>query len=81
MGWLTIIAWLLLIATLVPEDHIFEVAEGPIGPAARPAEIVSAAAGRRPANAIVVASEGYALASAAWTAEVLTRLAADGGRL
>jgi len=75
---LTIVAWLVAIATLVPEDHIFEVAAGPIGRAASPAEIVTAAEDRRRANAIVIASEGYALASAAWTAEVLTRLAADG---
>jgi hypothetical protein len=75
---LVIVAWLVAIATLVPEDHIFEVGDEFENRPASPAEIVAAADARRPANAIVVASEGYALASAAWTAEVLTRLAADG---
>jgi Dyp-type peroxidase family len=74
---LSVVVWLIAVATIARTDHIFEVG-GPIEPAASPAEIATAAQKSRPGKAIIVASEGYALASSAWTAEVLTRLAAEG---
>ena len=73
---LTLLGWLIIVASIARTDHVFEVG-GPVEPAATPADIAAAASIRRPGKVIVVASEGYALASAAWTAEVLTRLAAE----
>lgn len=65
--------WIIAVATIAGADHVFDVG-GPIEPAATPAEMM--AAQQHGGNKIiVVASEGYALASSAWTAEVLTRLA------
>jgi hypothetical protein len=72
----TIAAWLIVVASVAKTDHVFELG-GPIEPAATPAEMAAAARVKRPGKVIVLASEGYALASSAWTAEVLTRLAAE----
>jgi hypothetical protein len=69
---LTVVVWLIAVATLGRTDHIFELG-GPIEPAASPAEIAAAAQQRRPGKVIIVASDGYALVSSVWTAEVLTR--------
>lgn len=71
---LTVALWVVVVGALARPDHIFEVG-GPLEPGAPPSDIASASELQRPGRTIIVASEGFGLASSAWTAEVLTRLA------
>ena len=70
-----LVVWLAAVASLARTDHYFEVT-APLEPALSPREGLERAERRDPdAHVIVVAAEGLGLASSAWTAEVLTRLA------
>jgi Dyp-type peroxidase family len=78
---LPLVLWIALVASVARTDHFYRVLDVVQPPSLTPADIVRRAkeAGRAD-KVIVVASEGRALTSSAWTAEVLTALAGSGGR-
>jgi hypothetical protein len=78
---LSVALWIVAVAAIARPDHVFTVGR-PVEPGALPSAIAAASQHQRPGRNIIVASEGYGLASSAWTAEVLTRLAGgqDGAR-